>query len=60
VTSADDHRIAMAFAVLATGATGPITIDDARSIATSFPGFETALESLGGRLEPAPRAGGSR
>jgi 3-phosphoshikimate 1-carboxyvinyltransferase len=54
VTSAGDHRIAMTFAVLGTGATGPVTIDDTRSIATSFPGFETTLASLGARLEPAP------
>jgi 3-phosphoshikimate 1-carboxyvinyltransferase len=56
VTSAGDHRIAMTFAVLATGAREPITIDDTRSIATSFPGFEPALASLGARLDPAPRA----
>ena len=56
VTSAGDHRIAMAFAVLANGATGSITIDDTRAIATSFPGFETALAALGGRVEPAPPA----
>jgi 3-phosphoshikimate 1-carboxyvinyltransferase len=59
VTSAGDHRIAMTFAVLGTGATGPITIDDTRAIATSFPDFEPTLAALGGRLEPAPRIAGT-
>jgi len=55
VTGAGDHRIAMTFAMLGTMARGPVTIDDTRPIATSFPGFETALASLGGILEPVPR-----
>ncbi|MEO5616852.1 MAG: 3-phosphoshikimate 1-carboxyvinyltransferase [Candidatus Eisenbacteria bacterium] len=46
-----DHRIAMAFAVLATRADGPVLVDDAASVATSFPGFESAFRSLGGRLD---------
>jgi 3-phosphoshikimate 1-carboxyvinyltransferase len=60
VVSAGDHRIAMAFAVLATFARGPVTIDDTAGIGTSFPGFSRTLERLGGRIaggaaEPAAR-----
>ena len=42
-----DHRIAMSFAVLGLNATAPVTIDDARPIATSFPGFVGMMEALG-------------
>ena len=57
VSTRGDHRMAMAFAALATRARGPITIDDAASIATSFPGFLHALGSLGGGVEPVAQAG---
>jgi len=53
VRSDGDHRIAMAFATLGTRAAGPITVDDASSIATSYPGFAEALTSLRGQVEPA-------
>ncbi|MFI5370701.1 MAG: 3-phosphoshikimate 1-carboxyvinyltransferase [Candidatus Eisenbacteria bacterium] len=52
VASAGDHRIAMAFAALATAAGKPVMVDDRRSIDTSYPGFETTLASLGARLGP--------
>ena len=42
-----DHRIAMSFAVLGLRAAARVTIDDARPIATSFPGFVDLLRSLG-------------
>ncbi len=42
-----DHRIAMSFAVLGLHAKAPITVDDARPIATSFPSFVAMLSSLG-------------
>ncbi len=42
-----DHRIAMSFAVLGLNARRAVTVDDARPIATSFPGFIAMLESLG-------------
>src|SRR5580704_17490093 len=42
-----DHRIAMAFLVLGLAATSPVEIDDARPIATSFPGFVTLMNRLG-------------
>ncbi len=42
-----DHRIAMSFAVLGLNTDAPVTVDDARPIATSFPTFVTMMESLG-------------
>ncbi len=44
-----DHRIAMSFAVLGLHAEAPIVVDDARPIATSFPGFVALMERLGAR-----------
>jgi 3-phosphoshikimate 1-carboxyvinyltransferase len=44
-----DHRIAMSFAILGLHARGPVTIDDARPIATSFPGFVAMMQALGAR-----------
>ena len=49
VAAGGDHRIAMAFAVLGARASGPIEVDDASSIATSFPGFLETFLALGGR-----------
>jgi 3-phosphoshikimate 1-carboxyvinyltransferase len=42
-----DHRIAMAFLVLGLAARAPVEIDDARPIATSFPGFVPLMNRLG-------------
>ena len=42
-----DHRIAMSLALLGLHARAPVTIDDARPIATSFPGFLDRLRELG-------------
>jgi 3-phosphoshikimate 1-carboxyvinyltransferase len=42
-----DHRIAMAFLTLGLGADRPVTIDDAATIATSFPQFRSLMEGLG-------------
>jgi len=57
VRALGDHRIAMAFAVLGTRASAPVTVDDASCVATSYPEFCVALRSLGGRAEepPGPR-----
>jgi 3-phosphoshikimate 1-carboxyvinyltransferase len=44
--SAGDHRLAMAFAVAALGATGPTTILGARAVDVSYPGFFEVLGSL--------------
>jgi 3-phosphoshikimate 1-carboxyvinyltransferase len=49
VRAEGDHRIAMAFAVLGTRAASAVRIDDAASIATSYPGFVSTLVALGGR-----------
>lgn len=42
-----DHRIAMSFAILSLVARKPVFIDDARPIATSFPGFLPMMEAMG-------------
>jgi 3-phosphoshikimate 1-carboxyvinyltransferase len=46
VDAHNDHRLAMAFAIAALGATGPTTIHDAGAAAVSYPEFFTVLESL--------------
>jgi 3-phosphoshikimate 1-carboxyvinyltransferase len=56
VDSAGDHRVAMAFAVAATAAAGPICVRDADNVATSFPGFAAAARSVG--LDVEDGAGG--
>jgi 3-phosphoshikimate 1-carboxyvinyltransferase len=50
VDSRGDHRIAMAFAALATAAGGPVRILDCANVDTSFPAFAAALRALGGRI----------
>jgi len=39
VDSHGDHRIAMSFAMAALRASAPVTVNDCRNVATSFPGF---------------------
>ena len=46
VDAKNDHRLAMAFAIAALGATGPTVIHDAGSAGVSYPEFFTVLESL--------------
>ncbi len=46
-----DHRIAMSFLVMGLASQHPVTIDDARMIATSFPEFMDLMIGLGARLE---------
>ena len=46
VDARNDHRLAMAFAVAALGASGPTTIHDAGAAAVSYPEFFSVLESL--------------
>jgi 3-phosphoshikimate 1-carboxyvinyltransferase len=53
VDAAGDHRIAMAFAMLGSVADAPVEVADAENIATSFPGFDATLSSLGGRIGSA-------
>ncbi|MBL4542669.1 MAG: 3-phosphoshikimate 1-carboxyvinyltransferase [Rhodobacteraceae bacterium] len=50
VASHLDHRIAMSFLVLGLAARAPVTVDDARPIATSFPGFADLMRGLGADL----------
>ena len=44
-----DHRIAMSFCVMGTRV-GPLNIDDAESIKTSFPNFKDEFNKLGGKI----------
>jgi 3-phosphoshikimate 1-carboxyvinyltransferase len=46
VASHGDHRIAMALAVAALAASGPTTIEDADSVAVSYPDFFRDLQEL--------------
>jgi 3-phosphoshikimate 1-carboxyvinyltransferase len=46
VDARNDHRLAMAFAVAALGASGPTLIHDAGAAAVSYPEFFAVLESL--------------
>jgi len=46
VDARSDHRLAMAFAIAALGATGPTVIHDAGAAGVSYPEFFTGLESL--------------
>lgn len=48
-----DHRIAMAFLVLGLATAAPVAIDDARTIATSFPDFVPLMASLGAHFAEA-------
>jgi 3-phosphoshikimate 1-carboxyvinyltransferase len=47
VESFGDHRIAMAFAVLALSADGPVTIRNIACVATSYPSFWEHLKRIG-------------
>ena len=46
VTTAGDHRLAMAFAVLGTVRGARVTVDDPDCVAVSFPGFPSVLRSI--------------
>lgn len=54
VESHGDHRIAMAGAVCALAAPGRTVIRDVDNVATSFPGFASALAQLGADVEVRP------
>jgi 3-phosphoshikimate 1-carboxyvinyltransferase len=51
-----DHRIAMAFLTMGLASDRPVTVDDTRMIATSFPEFLGLMQHLGARYE----AGGEK
>jgi 3-phosphoshikimate 1-carboxyvinyltransferase len=46
VDARHDHRLAMAFAIAALGASGPTTIHDAGAAAVSYPEFFSVLDTL--------------
>jgi 3-phosphoshikimate 1-carboxyvinyltransferase len=50
VTTHLDHRIAMAALVFGLAAERPVMIDDAATIATSFPGFADLMRGLGAEI----------
>lgn len=51
IDAAGDHRIAMAAAIAATAATGPITILGAECVNKSYPAFWQVYKELGGQYE---------
>lgn len=51
IDSAGDHRIAMAAAIAATVASGPVTILGAECVAKSYPAFWDIYKKLGGSYE---------
>lgn len=50
VTTHFDHRIAMSFLVLGMASMRPVTVDDGRAIATSFPDFLSLMQQLGAHI----------
>ena len=50
ITTHYDHRIAMSFLILGLVSAEPITVDDARPIATSFPSFMPLMRTLGATI----------
>lgn len=51
ITSANDHRIVMAFSVMAAGSTGSTVIDGCEAINKSYPDFFKDFSSLGGECD---------
>jgi 3-phosphoshikimate 1-carboxyvinyltransferase len=51
VDSLGDHRIAMAFAMAALRASGPVVIDNCANVNTSFPGFVALASGAGLNIE---------
>ena len=54
VDSHGDHRIAMMAAILSLRADGPSVVRDVDCISTSYPGFVSALRSIGARVCEEP------
>ena len=50
IFSSLDHRIAMSFLVLGLVSEQPISIDDGRTIETSFPNFVGLMRSIGANI----------
>jgi 3-phosphoshikimate 1-carboxyvinyltransferase len=53
VTTHLDHRIAMAFLTMGLASRDPVTVDDTRMVATSFPEFISLMQSVGARFGTA-------
>ena len=51
IDAAGDHRIAMAAAIAATAADGPVTVRGAQCVAKSYPAFWDDYARLGGKYE---------
>jgi 3-phosphoshikimate 1-carboxyvinyltransferase len=51
IASRLDHRMAMAFLVLGLATKNPVAIDDARTIASSFPDFVPLMRTLGAEFK---------
>jgi 3-phosphoshikimate 1-carboxyvinyltransferase len=51
IDSRGDHRVAMAFAIGAARAAGPVRILDTANVATSFPGFVSQAAAVGLAIE---------
>ncbi|HWA20857.1 MAG TPA: 3-phosphoshikimate 1-carboxyvinyltransferase [Caulobacterales bacterium] len=51
VATKGDHRIAMSHLVLGLASQGPVTVEDAEMIATSFPGFAELMRGLGAEID---------
>jgi 3-phosphoshikimate 1-carboxyvinyltransferase len=51
IDSHNDHRIAMAAAIGALNADGPVTITNAHAVSKSYPDFFNHLASLGAQVE---------
>ncbi|HPU96353.1 MAG TPA: 3-phosphoshikimate 1-carboxyvinyltransferase [Candidatus Hydrogenedentes bacterium] len=51
VFSHGDHRVAMALAVAATAAEGPVTIDGMEAVSVTYPEFIDHLTAAGGQVE---------
>lgn len=54
VNSHGDHRVAMAFAMAALRAAGPVVIRDCANVATSFPGFPELSAAAGLAISVTP------
>ncbi|NNL89310.1 MAG: 3-phosphoshikimate 1-carboxyvinyltransferase [Marinicaulis sp.] len=50
VATHNDHRIAMSFLTMGLATKEPVTVDDTRMIATSFPDFAETIAMLGGNI----------
>ena len=46
-----DHRIAMSFLIMGLSSRSPVAVDDAKTIATSFPDFAALMNRLGAKID---------